>query len=364
MTQVYSNAIFLSFQYKRNKYIKAGYLMNGLDYRKIKHIFNLQVSKTAILKAEATGNIPMSTRVPIGNSGIHKRVWSYADVAKIGEIYGFLTPPPTPQTMTVFSTKGGILKSTIALNVARMYALHNTKTILIDLDPQADTSTNMGMEINEDKFNNIEDLNKVLNDIDSIYDVYTKASKLEDIIQHSILPTLDFIPATSELIALMDLLNAEVKRENWLKKNIIAPLTKLGYTLIIIDLAPSWSIYTSNAINASNILISPLECKINHYRNSKAFIRQLDKFIHRLELTGLKQLFVPVKTSATRKLSTQIRQYYHNNIKGCAMSSIRESIVGEEATAQKLSVIEYAYNKTLADDYRELLTEIDTIIKE
>lgn len=337
--------------------------VEGLNFKGIKNLFNLTHTKSAILKAESEGRIPEAHRLPVGENGRVQRIWDYSQISRIGELYGFLKKPSRPYVIANFSTKGGILKSTIALNIARTHALHNIKTIVIDLDPQGDSSRNLGLDISEESVDSLEEANEILGGINGLFDLKQGSAKLTDLIQDTDIPTLQFIPATSELIALMDLLNSEVRREYWLKDFVVRPLQQMGYELVIIDLAPSWSIYTSNALTAADLLISPLETKIAHWRNHQAFIQQLEKFIDKMKLKEqLDKIFIPVKTSGTRKLSTQIKQYYHNNVKNCSPCSIRESIVGEEAVAKRLSVIEYANNNTLSEDFREFLIELNSKI--
>ena len=276
-----------------------------------------------------------------------------------GKKYGFLKSPKKPILTTVFSAKGGILKSTIVLNLARMYALHGIKTCVIDLDPQGDTSRNLGFDIPEENIEDISDIDSFKKGVNNLSDFYSNKCKLEDIINQTELPHLDVILSSSELIPFMEVLNSSVRREDWIKDHIKPKLIKLGYELIIIDLAPSWSIYTSNSITAADLLISPLECRIAHYRNHKESIIQLNKFIKKMGIKNIKKAFVPTKVSLTKKIYTQIRQFYAGNVEGCTLSSIRESIIGEESVAKRLSIVEYAPTKTIADDIRELLIELD-----
>lgn len=335
--------------------------VEGLPFNTIKSLFGISHSKTAILKAEAEERIPRAHRVKIGDTGREQRIWDFGQVALIGERYGFLKHPEKPTVVTIFSTKGGILKSTLALNIARTHALHNIKTVVVDLDPQGDSSKNLGLDLSEDSFEDLDEVDKKLEAIGGLFDVKTGRVSLNDILQPTDLPTLQFIPANSELVPLMELIGTEVRREYWIKENVIEPLKALGYELIILDLAPSWSLYTSNALAASNLLVSPLECKIAHYRNIREFTRYLDGFIKKMGIGNqLQTLFVPVKTSATRKLSMQIKQFYHNAVPGCSHGSIRESVTGEEAVANRVSVLEYSQKSTLAEEVKELMIEINS----
>jgi chromosome partitioning protein len=331
----------------------------GLKYRDIQRIFNTEVTKMALLKAESDGRIPKADRISYGKSSITHRIWPLESVSIIGEKYGFLEKPTSPSTICVFSTKGGVLKSTISLNIARMYALHNIKTCVIDLDPQGDTSRNLGFSIPEDEIEDLTDVDKYENEIENLASFFHKKSKLEDIIQNTELPTLDVILSSSALIPLMDSLNAVVRREYWIKENVINNLYKMGYDLVIIDLAPSWNIYTSNSITAASLLVSPLECKIAHYRNCKEFNNQLTRFCETMKITDQKRIFIPTRVSSQRKVSVQIRQFYASNIPDCSMVSIRESVFGEEAIATRKSILEYCPTKTVAEDMREFLVEVN-----
>ena len=77
----------------------------GLGFRGVKNLFNLQLSKTAILKAENEGNIPLAKRISIGQTNRHQRIWNYGQISQIGEKYGFLKKPLKPTVVTVFSDK-------------------------------------------------------------------------------------------------------------------------------------------------------------------------------------------------------------------------------------------------------------------
>ena len=335
--------------------------VEGYKFRDIKKIFKTNISRDTLLKDEKELRIPKSHRVATGKSTIKQRVWDYNGVSIIGQKYGFLSKPTKPTCLSVFSTKGGVLKSTIALNIARMYSLHNVKTCVIDLDPQGDTSRNLGFEIQEDSVAKLSDLDEYYSTIKNLNDLYMNKSELQDIIQDSEIPNMKVILSSSELIPLMDRLNSEVRREYWLRDNVISKLYEMGFEMVIIDLAPSWNIYTSNAITCSDILVSPLECRIAHYRNIKEFINQLDRFSKKMRLGDLKRMFVPTKISHHRKISVQIRDHYIENIEGCTKSSIRESIVGEEAVANRLSFIESS-NKVVSEDIREFLLELNDVI--
>ena len=109
---------------------------NGYSISTISNIFGIELARNTFINAEEEGLIPSASRI-----GIQKRrVWSIADLPKIGERYGYLKKPDKSVVCSVFATKGGILKSTISLNLARTAALHGIKTLIIGLDMQCDIS--------------------------------------------------------------------------------------------------------------------------------------------------------------------------------------------------------------------------------
>ena len=241
--------------------------------------------------------------------------------------------------------------------------MHNIKTIVVDLDPQADTTRNLGLDISEENVESLEQVDEMLGQIKGLYDYFHKQEKLTNIIFPTDIPKLDFIPSSSAIIPLMEILNTEVRREYQLQNKLVKPLIKLGYELIIFDNAPSWSVFATNSITASDILISPLECKIAHYRNASEFIQYLDRFLKNMDIhQKVSKVFVPVKTSGVRKLAMQIKQHFQKNIKDCSHSSIRESVAGEESIAMKKTILEHDHRSTLAEDMREFLIEINSII--
>ena len=97
--------------------------------KKIAQIFGVNVSKTDLFMAEEQGRIAPCHIVRQGR--VNQRGWHLADLPKIGEIFGSLSAPSQATVISVFTTKGGVLKTTLSLNVARMAALHNIKTLVL-----------------------------------------------------------------------------------------------------------------------------------------------------------------------------------------------------------------------------------------
>lgn len=323
---------------------------NKYTVQKVLKIFGLEITRDALIKAENARLVPTAKREGT------RRMWSIEDLPIIGERYGFLKKLQSPVVAAVFTTKGGVLKSTLALNLGRMAALHNIRTCVIGLDMQCDITSALGYQVDLEDVTSLQDALEKLGSIYGLADLASKNVTLEDLIVKTDIPSLFLIPETPELVSLEREISTRNMRDFWLRDNVITPLKKL-FDFIIIDCSPNWNILISNALMACDVLISPLECKINNFRNFQAFKTYLDNFQSETK-KHFQHIFVPTKYASTRKLSSEIRSWYLANIPGCISNVVRESASGEEAMASHLSLPEYDPNSLVADEMRETILEI------
>lgn len=289
--------------------------------------------------------------------------WTFRELPAVGEIIGFLEKPSHPVAIAVFVTKGGVLKSTLTLNLARMAALHGIRTCVVGLDMQGDITTALSSETYDDSSDDETSLSDALAKFDALRglaDVFSGDVKLEDVVLATEIPSLSYIPETPELVALDQSLIHRNRREYWLKERVVQPL-KEQYDLILLDCSPNWNRLITNALVACDVLISPLECKINNFRNFKTFQGLLKEFKDDMR-SEFRQIFVPTRFSPNRKLSREIYEWYRANLQNCSETAIRESLQGEEAMAMRLSIPEYAPSSAPADEMRNLLREIWPLI--
>lgn len=143
----------------------------------------------------------------------------------------------------VANQKGGVGKTTTAINVAASLAVLEYKTLLVDADPQANSTTGVGFDLH--------------NITHSLYDCMVNESAARDVILKSEIPNLDLIPSH------IDLVGAEIEMINYpnremVLKNILEPV-KPDYDFIIIDCSPSLGLITVNALTASDAVIVPVQ---------------------------------------------------------------------------------------------------------
>jgi chromosome partitioning protein len=346
-----------------------------LSFKKVCQILgDEKVFSEKLILAENAHQIPPQTQNKNSNP-LNKLVnhwqkawqmgWTMEQAQSIIGQFGFFKKFNRPVALTVFTTKGGVLKSTLALNLARVAALHGQKTCVVGLDMQLDITTALGYEDQFGPIGQNEKMADILKNVDQtkgLFDLFQNHVRLEDIICPTSFPNLFLIPETPELVLCNEGLSNLNRREYWLKEKVIDQLKK-EFDVVILDCSPNWNKLTTNALVACDFLLSPLECKINNFRNFKIFQQFLSQFKSEMKL-DFPIYYLPTKFAHNRKLSLEIKDWYQQNVPGCLSLGLREGVHGEEAVALNLSLVEYQPNKPMGIEMREILTEIHLLISQ
>jgi len=247
------------------------------------------------------------------------------------------------KVLAITNQKGGVGKTTTAVNLSASLALHKRKTLLIDIDPQGNASTGIGL-----------DKTKVKR---CIYDVLINKAPVRDIILSTQVKNLEVLPSTIQLAgAEIELVNY-ISRENKLK-HAIKPI-KDNYDYIIIDCPPSLGLLTLNSLTAANAVIIPIQCEyyalegIGQLLSTINLVREnLNLF---LEIEGILMTMYDSRTNLSRDVIEEVKKYFKGNIfKSIVPRNVRVS----EAPSYGKPVVLYDVKSKGAIAYKKIAREV------
>ena len=240
--------------------------------------------------------------------------------------------------------KGGVGKTTTCVNVATYMALMGKKVLILDLDPQGNATSGVG--INKTK------------DLKTIYDLIGGDSSYEDVIKTTIVENLYLIPST------VDLAGAEVEliqlpqREKIIKK--ILDEIKASYDFILIDCPPSLGLITVNALTASDSVLIPIQCEffalegLTQLMNTIRLIKYRD-FNPNLDIEGVVMTMKDKRFNLTTQVSNEIVKFFKQKV---YLTTIPRNVRLAEAPSHGLPVALYDANSKGAEAYLSLTEEI------
>ncbi len=247
------------------------------------------------------------------------------------------------RVIAVANQKGGVGKTTTAVNLAACLAAKGKKTLLLDTDPQGNATSGLGFDKR--------DIRRC------VYDALINELPLAEIVKHSAYPGLDLIPATIQLagaeIELVSLMNREGRLKNALER------IKHEYDYVIIDCPPSLGLLTINALTASSSIMIPIHCEFYALEGVTMLMNTI-QLVQRnlnpaLKLEGVVMTMYDSRTKLAQDVVGEVQKYFKTKMYN---TIIPRNVRLSEAPSHGQPVIDYDNKSKGAQVYMELAQEV------
>ena len=245
--------------------------------------------------------------------------------------------------IAVSNQKGGVGKTTTSLNLAACLGVLEKKVLLIDLDPQANATSGIGIDLKKIK--------------KSSYHLLEHTEKANNIIIKSNTPNLDVIPSNIDLVAIeLELVN-HPSRE-FMLRDALKKIKDL-YEYIIIDCAPSLGLITLNALTAANSVIIPIQCEyfaLEGLGKLLNTIKSIQKIHNKgLIIEGLLLTMYDTRLRLSNQVVDEVRKHFHDMV---FKTIIQRNVKLGEAPSHGKNIVDYDVTSKGAKNYIKLAQEL------
>lgn len=243
--------------------------------------------------------------------------------------------------IAIANQKGGVGKTTTSVNLTDILADMGQRVLAVDLDPQGNTTSGLGMTV-EDR---------------SVYEAVMGRIGLREAVQHTEIPGLDLVGADIRLAgAELELVSVD-KREYRLKTALAA--VQKDYDFIFIDCPPSLSLLTLNALTAADRVLVPIQCEYYALEGVSSLMNTISRvkktFNPRIDLEGVVLTMLDGRTNLGLQVVAQVKKHFRGKV---FATIVPRNVRLGEAPSHALPINRYDPRSTGAEAYRALAREV------
>src|SRR6476646_2196725 len=277
---------------------------------------------------------------------------SPAETAKVIELNknnatGYQSPPRPARVLAIANQKGGVGKTTTAINLGTALAAIGEQVLIIDLDPQGNASTGLGIVRRSRRH--------------STYDVLTGEAKLRDSILPTAVPRLQIAPSTLDLSGL-ELEIGQARDRAFRLRNALANLNApdgTRFTYVLVDCPPSLNLLTVNAMAAANAIVVPLQCEFFALEGLSQLLKTVESVRAQLnpELTihGIVLTMYDSRNNLSGQVVADVREFMGPKVYD---TIIPRNVRVSEAPSYGKPVLVYDLKCSGSEAYLRLATEV------